>query len=150
MPPTTAQESAHPTSYNSDIICRLPSGWVSLCSMQFLRGYCILRAEPAVSALNALTRSQQAEFLCDMALVGDALLEVTGAYRINYAILGNSDPTLHAHIVPRYHSEPEALRCDLPWSYPADQIDTIKFNYTRDQALMTQIAAAIQKRQDRL
>ena len=50
-----------------------------------------------------------------MALVGDALLEVTGAYRINYAILGNTDPALHAHIVPRFLTEPDEYRKGPPW-----------------------------------
>jgi diadenosine tetraphosphate (Ap4A) HIT family hydrolase len=146
----TAQNINTHTPNDPDIICWLPSGWVSLCAMQFLRGYCILRADPTVASLNVLTRSQRAEFLCDMALVGDALLEVTGAYRINYAILGNSDPILHAHIVPRYQDEPPGLRIDLPWSYPADQIESIKFDAARDRELMAQIAAAVHKRQENI
>ena len=55
-----------------------------------------------------------------MSTIGDALLEVTDAFRINYAIMGNSDPALHAHIVPRYMSEPEHIRKHLPWSYPQE------------------------------
>jgi diadenosine tetraphosphate (Ap4A) HIT family hydrolase len=81
-----------------------------------------------------------------MVLVGDALLEVTGAYRINYCILGNSDSYLHAHIIPRFLSEPEKLRKGLPWSYPKKQIETVPFDFERDKELMQQIAAAIQKR----
>jgi hypothetical protein len=55
-----------------------------------------------------------------MAAMGDALLEVTDAFRINTAVMGNSDPVLHAHIVPRYMSKPEHIRKHLPWSYPQD------------------------------
>jgi diadenosine tetraphosphate (Ap4A) HIT family hydrolase len=72
-----------------------------------------------------LDRLQRAEYLGDMALVGDALLEVTGAYRINYGIMGNSDPFRHAHIVPRYSAEPENLRNGLPWSYPKKLMDAV-------------------------
>ena len=96
------------------VICRVPSGWTVMCDMQFLRGYTILLADPPVASINDLDRLKRAEYLCDMALVGDALLEVTGAYRINYGIMGNSDPFLHAHIVPRYLTEPENLRTGLP------------------------------------
>lgn len=39
------------------------------------------------------------------AVIGDALLDVTKAHRINYEILGNSEPELHAHIFPRYEDE---------------------------------------------
>jgi len=73
-------------------------------------------------------------------------MEVTGAYRINYAICGNSEPALHAHIVPRYMTEPEDLRKGLPWSYAPDVIEAIKFDYERDRDLIEQIAGAIKKR----
>jgi diadenosine tetraphosphate (Ap4A) HIT family hydrolase len=105
------------TGDNPTVICRLPSGWVVMCDMQFLPGYCILLADPIAPSLNDLDETQRGRYLTDMSLVGDALLEVTGAFRINYSILGNTDPFLHAHIVPRYLSEPEQYRQGLPWSY---------------------------------
>ena len=74
---------------NSAFVCKVHSGWVYLSAMQHLRGYSILQADPVVESINALNQQKRAEFLCDMAVVGDALLEVTGAYRINYAIMGN-------------------------------------------------------------
>lgn len=131
---------------NPALICHVPSGWVVLCDMQFLRGYCILLADPVVPSLNDLNRIQRAEYLCDMALVGDALMEVTGAYRINYAIAGNTDPYLHAHIVPRYLTEPESNRKGLPWSYPKSMIDATMFDYERDHGLIQQLSLSIQKR----
>jgi diadenosine tetraphosphate (Ap4A) HIT family hydrolase len=130
---------------NPAVICRVPSGWAVMCDMQFLRGYTILLADPVVASINDLGRQQRAEYLCDMALIGDALLEVTGAYRINYGILGNTDPFLHAHIVPRYMAEPEKFRKGLPWSYPKKLVDAAGFDFERDKELMQQIAAAIQK-----
>lgn len=42
--------------------------------------------------------------------MGDALIAVTDAYRINYETLGNSEPALHTHIIPRYLDEPEDRR----------------------------------------
>ena len=81
-----------------------------------------------------------------MTLVGDALLEVTGAFRINYAVLGNTDPALHAHIVPRYMTEPEQYRKGPPWSYPREVFDGKPFDFERDKELAQQLAAAIQKR----
>lgn len=85
-------------------------------------------------------------YMNDMALIGDALLEVTGAYRINYFIAGNTDPYLHAYLVPRYLSEPENLRRGLPWSYPKEAIDTILFDHKRDQEIIAQLAKAIRIR----
>jgi diadenosine tetraphosphate (Ap4A) HIT family hydrolase len=60
--------------------------------------------------------------------------------------MGNSDPYLHAHIVPRYMSEPENFRLGLPWSYPKKLQDQVLFDFERDKELMGQIATAIQKR----
>ena len=137
----TAREGTNPT-----VICRVPSGWVVLCDMQFLPGYCILLPDPVVFSLNDLSRDKRSEYLCDMATVGDALLEVTGAYRINYAIAGNTDPYLHAHIVPRYLTEPDVLRKGLPWSHPQNEIDSLKFNYDHDRPLIEKLSQAIEKR----
>jgi diadenosine tetraphosphate (Ap4A) HIT family hydrolase len=131
---------------NPTVICQVASGWAVLCDVQFLRGYTILLADPLVASINDLDRQQRVTYLADMALIGDALLEVTGAYRINYGILGNSDPYLHAHIVPRYLNEPEMHRTGLPWSYPLELVNRVPFEPERDKALMQQIATAIQKR----
>lgn len=128
------------------LICQVPSGWVVLATMQYLRGYCILLPDPVVSSLNDLTRQQRACYLCDMSTVGDALLEVTGAYRINYAILGNSDQVLHSHIVPRYRTEPGEFRMDVPWSYPQEVKEATLFEHDRDRGLMLQLRDAICKR----
>src|SRR5512141_398968 len=106
------------------LICQVSSGWVVLCRMQYLRGYCILLPDPVVPSLNDLSQQQRARYLDDMSLVGDALLEVTGACRINYAILGNTDPVLHSHIVPRYLDEPDEFRLNGPWSYPQEIQDS--------------------------
>ncbi|MGZ6347655.1 MAG: HIT family protein [Anaerolineales bacterium] len=130
---------------NPAVICRVPSGWAVMCDVQFLRGYTILLADPVVASINDLDRQQRAEYLHDMAAIGDALLEVTAAQRINYGILGNSDPYLHAHIIPRYQTEPEKFLKGLPWAYPKRLVEAVPFDYERDKELMQQIAAAIQK-----
>ena len=131
---------------NPTVICRVPSGWVVLCDMQYLRGYCILLADPIVPSLNDLNQEQRAQYLCDMALVGDALLEVTGAHRINYAIMGNSDPYLHAHITPRFVTEPLEYLHNQPWSYPESVMHENTFDYERDKVLIEKLRQAIQAR----
>jgi diadenosine tetraphosphate (Ap4A) HIT family hydrolase len=81
-----------------------------------------------------------------MSVVGDALLEVTGAYRINYDILCNTEQALHAHVCPRYLSEPDELRSGPPWRYHLNQVNQIPFDYERDKELMAQIAQEIKRR----
>jgi diadenosine tetraphosphate (Ap4A) HIT family hydrolase len=128
------------------LVCRVSSGWVVLCEMQYLSGYCIQLPDPVVPDLNALDRHQRAQYLLDMSMIGDALMEVTGAYRINYAIMGNSDPALHAHIVPRYLTEPEPYRTNTPWSYPEKVMESSLFDGERDAVLIASLAEAIGKR----
>lgn len=136
-----ARAGANPT-----VICRMPSGWAVIGDVQFLRGYTLLLPDPVVPDLNALDHAGRSRFLLDMTLLGDALLEVTDAFRINYEILGNSDPALHAHVFPRYMSEPEELRRGPAFRYDREVRLSVRFNPDRDAELMRQLAEAIQRR----
>jgi len=102
---------------NAKVICKLRSGWAVMGDVQFLPGYCLLLADPVVPSLNALQGEARQQFLADMALLGDALLAVTDALRINYEILGNSEPELHAHLFPRYAWEADSARRMPAWFY---------------------------------
>ena len=99
------------------VIARLFTGWAVFGERQFVRGYALLLPDPVVPDLNALGARERIAFLSDMSRLGDALLKVTGAARINYAIFGNQEPALHAHVIPRYLDEPQALRTAQPWAY---------------------------------
>lgn len=99
------------------VIARLFSGWAVFGPRQFVRGYALLLPDPVVPTLNALAAKERTQFLGDMTRIGDALLKVTGAVRINYAIFGNQEPALHAHVVPRYEDEPEPMRTKHPFAY---------------------------------
>jgi len=83
---------------------------------QVLAGYCLLLPDPVVDHLNVLRGAERARFLEDMALTGDAVLACTGALRVNYAIFGNVEPALHAHVFPRRADEPFATRSAQPWA----------------------------------
>jgi diadenosine tetraphosphate (Ap4A) HIT family hydrolase len=133
-----AQEGKNPT-----VICKVSSGWVVLGDLQFLKGYSLLLADPVVRDINTLPKTKRLEFLHEMSVVGDALLEATDAYRINYEILGNQDQQLHAHIFPRYTSEPEELRRGDPWEYVKRKINQQPFYYERDRELMKKLADII-------
>lgn len=95
-------------------IGRLPSGWVVAGDVQPLVGYCVLLADPVVKDFNALSEAQRAQYGIDLGRIGDALLAVMGAYRVNYETWGNLDPALHTHVVPRYAKEPDSLRVQTP------------------------------------
>jgi diadenosine tetraphosphate (Ap4A) HIT family hydrolase len=102
---------------DESVVCRVPSGWVVMGDVQFLPGYCMLLPDPVVPGLNDLSESARVAYLGDMARLGDAVLAVTGARRINYEILGNVDPELHAHVFPRYAHEPDERRRAPVWFY---------------------------------
>ena len=97
------------------VLARMVSGWAVLGDPQILPGYCLLLPDPVVPDLNALPGPQRQQFLDDMARLGDAVLAVTGAERVNYEILGNVEPALHAHVIPRYASESAELRRQPAW-----------------------------------
>lgn len=121
-PPTTIHvmvERCRAEDYPA-AVTRLRSGWVVMGERQVLAGYCLLLPDPVVPHLNALQPAPRAQFLSDMAMVGDALLAVTRGVRVNYAIYGNVDPALHAHIFPRLTTEPEATRTAQPWALDWD------------------------------
>ena len=116
------------------VIARLASGWAVMGDPQVLEGYCLLLPDPVVPHLNALPPGAQAAFLADLARLGQAVLEQTGALRINYAMFGNVEPALHAHVHPRYANEPEALRAAHPWAY--DWSAARRFDAARDGPLL--------------
>ena len=122
-------------------VARLASGWAVLGLEQVLPGYCLLLPDPVVPTLNALAGADRAGFLADMARLGDALLATTGAVRINYAIFGNQDPALHAHVIPRYHDEPAPYASAQPWAY--DWSRAPAFDAERHRELRDRIHAAL-------
>ena len=119
-------------------------GWAVFGERQFVRGYALLLPDPVVPTLNALGARERIAFLSDMSRLGDALLKVTGALRINYAIFGNEEPALHAHVIPRYLEEPEALRTQQPWAYDWSAAPAF------DRAAQAQLAESLLRELDAL
>lgn len=122
-------------------IAKMPSGWAVLGDVQFLKGYCLLLPDPVVPHLNAMSMDQRQAYLTDMTRLGDAVLAVTGAVRINYEMLGNIEPALHAHVFPRFNDEVEELRTAPVWFY--DWKAAPEFNAVTHQPLMDRIKAEL-------
>ena len=128
---------------NPRTICRVNSGWVVLGEAQFLRGYSLILPDPVAGHLNELSVPERKTLLHEVSIVGDALLEITHAVRINYEILGNLEPALHVHIFPRFREEPENLRTSPVWFY--DWSTAPVFDAARDKPLMSDMAAYLRK-----
>lgn len=130
---------------NPALIARLPSGFVVMGAYQYLPGYCLLLAYPMIEKLNDLETEPRAQFLGDMALVGDAVLQATGCRRINYSIYGNLDPFLHAHVWPRYDDEDERYRTAPPFQIPPEvrEAPEHRYSYERFSGLQAGIRDAL-------
>jgi diadenosine tetraphosphate (Ap4A) HIT family hydrolase len=131
---------------NPKVICRMPSGWAVMGDVQFLPGYSLLLPDPVVPDLNSLEAEPRRLFLRDMAILGDALLEATDAFRINYEILGNTEPALHVHVFPRYLTEPGERRRGPAWEYDAAFRSAHPFDVRLHRELMERIAAGVARR----
>jgi diadenosine tetraphosphate (Ap4A) HIT family hydrolase len=135
------------TGNNPYVICRMSSGWAVLGDQQFISGYSLLLSDPVVPDLNHLIEKSRLAFLRDMTLIGDALLAVTDAFLMNYEILGNDELALHAHIFPRYMSEPEESRRYPVWiAYSKEERNSRPFDISRDKEFMERIAHAIRQK----
>lgn len=124
-------------------VCRLKSGWLILGDPQVVPAYCLLLPDPVVPHLNALHYEERTTFLEEMAAVGDVLLELTDAVRINYEMLGNIEPALHAHLFPRYADEAENVRTAPIWHH--DWSAAPAFDVTREEAFMRMLRDRLQQ-----
>ena len=129
---------------NPYVIARLPSGWLVIGDVQPLAGYCLVLADPVVASVNALNQAERVRYSLDVLAVGDALMAVTGAYRINYETLGNSEPALHTHIVPRYLDEPDDKRRLPPFS-AYDWRTARRFDPLADRPFVERMRAALSR-----
>ncbi|MEE2945722.1 MAG: hypothetical protein VX444_11150 [Pseudomonadota bacterium] len=128
---------------NPYVIAKMPSGWLVIGDVQPLHGYCVFLADPVVASINDLDDAQRAQYSLDVLRAGDALLKVTNSYRINYETLGNTEPALHTHIVPRYMSEPEEKR-KMPAMMVYSWRDAPKFDAGTHGAFMQTIKADLE------
>jgi diadenosine tetraphosphate (Ap4A) HIT family hydrolase len=129
---------------NPCVIARVASGWCVIGDVQPLPGYCLLLADPVVESPNMLDETARAIYSLDMLRIGDALLEVTDAFRINYETLGNSEPALHTHIIPRYLNEPDEKR-RVPAFSAYDWASAQRFDPARDNAFIEKMRRALSK-----
>jgi diadenosine tetraphosphate (Ap4A) HIT family hydrolase len=117
---------------NPLVLCKMRSGYAVIGDTQFLPGYCVLLASPRVDQLHELDNRSRTIFLEDMGLLGEAIQMVCKPRRINYSILGNTDPFLHAHVFPRYDWEPQDIQPYPVWTYPKEKWIDSKYGYSND------------------
>lgn len=110
-----------------NLIAELRSGYAVFGDDQGLPGYCLLLHRDRVEHLDDLPDDRRAEFLLDVSLLGEAVRAAASALdpafrRVNYEVLGNTWPHLHAHVHARYTWEPEEYLYLPIWRYrPEDR-----------------------------
>jgi len=103
----------------SDFIAELKSCYVILGDQQFYRGYCVLFAKLHATELY-LMPADAARLLSDeMRLVAEAIAVVVKPWKMNYECLGNSEPHVHWHLLPRY--ETDEMRHGPIWLRPESE-----------------------------
>jgi len=123
----------------------MPSGWAVLGDQQVLEGYSLLVPDPVTESLNDLDTEARARFLVDMPLLGDAVAACTPAYSVNYEILGNAEPALHAHVWPRFSDEPDEFKRGPVGRYPKETRDSVPFSSERHGTLQAELRACLER-----
>lgn len=131
-----------------ELLAELPSGYAILGKYQPppIRGCCMLLPREVVPSPNDLPPAARAQFFADLVLVGDAILEATGAERINYLVLCNQVPELHGHCVPRFASEDPALRLLGPFEAYDFGAAPVADARGADRELHARLRAALERR----
>lgn len=96
------------------LVASLPSGFLRLMKNQFARGYCVLVARTHAKEPHDLPATEQVAFFNDLMRCAGAVEAVYSPVKINYLLLGNMVPHVHAHLVPRYATDPAPGRALAP------------------------------------
>jgi diadenosine tetraphosphate (Ap4A) HIT family hydrolase len=104
---------------NSDFIYDLPRSVVILGKKQFYKGYCIVLFKGHKTELFQMTEDERNLYFKDVSTAAQAISNVFQSDKINYEILGNTEPHIHCHLFPRKHMD-EYFRSPI-WTRPEDK-----------------------------
>ena len=96
-----------------DFIAELKSCYVILGDQQFYRGYCVLFAKLHATELYLMPADDARLLFDEMRLVAEAIAAVVKPWKMNYECLGNSEPHVHWHLLPRIRDRRNAARANL-------------------------------------
>ena len=84
-------------------------------------GRCVVTLHRHATELFDLSPALRSAFADDVSAAAQAIKLATNAFKMNYEILGNADPHLHCHLIPRQQDEPNPT---LPaWLHPEAQTE---------------------------
>lgn len=135
---------AHPRDNEHALwIADLSTSTLLLFRDQRFKGYCILSfAARRIKSLESLSDDEYRMFFLDLRAASRAIRQALNPDHMNYELLGNSNPHLHWHIVPRYKTDP---RWGQPiWEdWPRNEFNVNR--YTLSPAEYEEIVTAIRQ-----
>jgi diadenosine tetraphosphate (Ap4A) HIT family hydrolase len=102
-----------------DMVAELANSYVVLGDAQFYRGYCIVFAKRHATELYLMPAEEARALFDEMRLMAESIAAVVKPWKMNYECLGNTEPHVHWHLFPRFHSESDDLRRGPIWARPA-------------------------------
>ena len=109
---------------------------------RYFPGYCLLLLKAHVRELHELELSAQRALFEELMEASRAVARAYKPWKLNHASLGNQDPHVHWHIIPRYEDDPD--RRSHPW-LRADRFD----GHRTDDALKGETAARLRAAMER-
>jgi diadenosine tetraphosphate (Ap4A) HIT family hydrolase len=91
---------------NPYFVAELTTGYVVLGDYQFFRGYTLFLCKHHVSELHELPADVRLTYLHEMSLVAEAVFRCFQPRKLNYELLGNTEPHLHWHLFARHADDP--------------------------------------------
>lgn len=94
---------------NPYFVKELDTSYVVLADSQYYEGYTLLLSKTHCRELHELGAFREVNFLLEMAYVARAVHKAFKPNKLNYELLGNKDPHLHWHIIPRNIDDPRPM-----------------------------------------
>jgi diadenosine tetraphosphate (Ap4A) HIT family hydrolase len=104
-----------------DFVAELSSCYVILGDQQFYRGYCVLLAKLHATELYLMPPDAARLLSSEMRLVAEAIAALVKPWKMNYECLGNSEPHVHWHLLPRQETEADEMRRGPIWLRPESE-----------------------------
>lgn len=100
-------------------LARMSASDLCFVSDRRFPGRCVVVLHRHATELFELAPEQRHAFVDDVSIAARAIQAAVGAIKMNYEVLGNADPHVHCHLIPRQPDEPKPKA--PAWMHPDPQ-----------------------------